>query len=424
MGTPDKPLPARVSSVDAYRGLVMFLMMAEVLRLGRMAANFPDSPVWQFLGHHQSHVEWAGCSLHDLIQPSFSFLVGVALPFSLASRLARGQGKALLTLHAVWRALVLVFLGVFLRSVGKPRTNFTFEDTLSQIGLGYVPLFLLGLVWPRRRWVVWLALVVILVGYWGTFALDPPPGPDFDYPAVGVPQKWHEQYDYTGFAAHWNKNSNPAWAFDTWFLNLFPRDKPFQFNGGGYATLSFIPTLGTMILGLIAGAWLKELGPRWRTVGWLVLAGAVCMALGLAADANGVCPSVKRIWTPAWTLYSGGWCFFLLAGFYAVMDVIGFQSWAFPLRVIGMNSIAAYCLAHLIEGFIVSSLKTHLGKDVFQTLAAAVGQAIHFYQPVEWPIALQTWGKTYEPLATGAMVLLVLWLILFWMYRRRIFLRI
>src|SRR5256885_10920091 len=122
-------LPARLASIDAYRGFVMFLMMAEVLHLAKVAANVPDSPVWQFPAFHQTHVEWAGCSLHDLIQPSFSFLVGVALPFSLASRLARGQGAGLMTLHAVWRALVLVALGIFLRSVGKGQTNFTFEDT-------------------------------------------------------------------------------------------------------------------------------------------------------------------------------------------------------------------------------------------------------------------------------------------------------
>ena len=244
MGTPASPPPDRVASVDAYRGFVMFLMMAEVLHFAtvnrelhreNVKAGLPDSPVWQYLAHHQTHVEWAGCSLHDLIQPSFSFLVGVALPFSLASRLARGQGVVRLTLHAVWRAVVLVALGIFLRSVGRPRTNFTFEDTLTQIGLGYVPLFLLGLAWPRRRWLVWVALVVILVGYWGAFALDPPPGPDFDYAAAGVKPDWHQKYDYTGFAAHWNKNANFAWQFDTWFLNLFPRDKPFVFNGGGYA---------------------------------------------------------------------------------------------------------------------------------------------------------------------------------------------
>src|SRR5216110_1789172 len=81
----------RLASLDAYRGFVMFLMMAEVLHLCRVAAALPESGFWKFLCHHQSHVEWIGCSLHDLIQPSFSFLVGVALPFSMASRAARGQ---------------------------------------------------------------------------------------------------------------------------------------------------------------------------------------------------------------------------------------------------------------------------------------------------------------------------------------------
>ena len=85
--------PARLVSLDAYRGLVMFLMMAEVLSFASVAKARPDSALWQFLAHHQTHVEWIGCSLHDLIQPSFSFLVGVALPFSLASRAARGQSR-------------------------------------------------------------------------------------------------------------------------------------------------------------------------------------------------------------------------------------------------------------------------------------------------------------------------------------------
>src|SRR5262245_66042761 len=92
--------PPRIASIDAYRGLVMFLMMAEVLHLGRMARTFPDSPVWKFLGYHQSHVEWTGCSLHDLIQPSFSFLVGAALPFSLASRIVCGQCVVWMTVSA------------------------------------------------------------------------------------------------------------------------------------------------------------------------------------------------------------------------------------------------------------------------------------------------------------------------------------
>src|SRR3954452_10817401 len=178
-------LPKRVVSLDAYRGLVMFLMMAELLQLPWLARHFPGSAFWQLVGFHTQHVEWTGCSLHDLIQPSFSFLVGVALPFSVASRLARGQSFPRMFGHALWRSLLLVALGVFLRSVGRPQTNFTFEDTLTQIGLGYPFLFLLG--FASRR-VQGAALVLILVGYWAAFALFPLPGPDFDYPAVGVPK--------------------------------------------------------------------------------------------------------------------------------------------------------------------------------------------------------------------------------------------
>lgn len=384
----------RIASIDAYRGFVMFLMMAEVLHLGRMAKAFPDSEFWQFLGFHQSHVPWRGCSLHDLIQPSFSFLVGVALPFSIASRRARGESMWRSTFHAAWRAVVLIVLGIFLRSVGAPRTNFTFEDTLTQIGLGYFFLFLLGHVRPLMQW---LALAVILVGYWAAFAVYPPPGPEFDWKAVGVPANWQH---LDGLAVHWDKNSNLAWAFDQWFLNLFPRGKPFTHNGGGYATLSFIPTLGTMILGLIAGGWLRGGAKPWAKVGLFVGVGLVLLGAGWGLDQAGVCPSVKRIWTPAWTLFSGGWCFLLLAGFSALLDTGLPGGWAFPLKVIGANSIAAYVGSHLIEGFVVGSFKTHLGADVFARAGA------------------------YEPVVTGAVLLAVYWLILFWMYRRRVFVRI
>ncbi|HEY3965419.1 MAG TPA: DUF5009 domain-containing protein, partial [Planctomycetaceae bacterium] len=221
MQQPPQPvLPNRLSSLDAFRGLVMFLMMAEVLHIAQVAKSFPDSPVWQTLAFHTSHVEWAGCSLHDLIQPSFSFLVGAALPFSIVSRRQKGQSFGRMLFHAVWRAVLLVALGVFLRSTNTAQTRFTFEDTLSQIGLGYVFLFLLGFA---RPWGQWLALVAILVGFWVAFWLYPAPGPDFNYEAVGVTQKFLTSHPpYTDLAAHWNKNSNLAFAFDDWFLRKIP----------------------------------------------------------------------------------------------------------------------------------------------------------------------------------------------------------
>jgi predicted acyltransferase len=250
-------------------------------------------------------VQWAGCSLHDLIQPSFSFLVGVALPYSIASRMAKGGTFGRMLVHAIWRSVLLTFLGIFLRSIHSPITNYTFEDTLSQIGMGYTFLFLLGFCKPRWQWT---ALGLILFGYWLAWALYPAPGPGFNYAAVDVPQNW--VHNFTGFASHWNKNSNLGTAFDQWFLNLLPRVKPWVDNDGGYLTLSFIPTLGTMILGLIAGRWLRESAPV-IPMKKLLIAGLIGIAAGLLLHFTGICPVVKRIWTPAWTLFSGGACFLL-----------------------------------------------------------------------------------------------------------------
>jgi len=388
-----KPLH-RLPSIDAYRGLVMFLMMAEVLAIGAMVRALPGSGFWKFLHWQQSHVEWVGCVLHDMIQPSFSFLVGVALPFSIASRMAKGQSLGKMFGHTLWRSILLIALGVFLRSMDRKMTYYTFEDTLSQIGLGYTFLFLIGL---RSMRVQWAALALVLIGYCAAFALYPLPDATFDWKAVGVPADWNH---LQGFAAHWDKNSNAAWAFDRWFLNLFPRERPFTHNGGGYATLSFIPTLGTMILGLIAGDWLKaNLSHRDRLIRFII-AGLAGIALGLALHLAGVCPIVKRIWTPSWTLYSGGWCFLFLAAFYALIEMKKLHGWFFPLTVIGMNSIAAYCIAHLFEHFLKSTLDIHLGPGFFK-----------MFEP-------------YSPFLHGALVLFLMWLMLFWMYRRKIFLKI
>jgi len=372
-------------AVDAYRGFVMILMMAEVLRLAAVARSFPGNWFWQILAYNQSHVEWAGCSLHDLIQPSFSFLVGVALPYSIASRLRKGMSFRQMLPHTIWRSFLLIALGIFLRSIHSSQTYFTFEDTLTQIGLGYTFLFLLGFRSPRWQWG---AFAAILFGYWLAWALYP----------VGTPPNW--SHNFSGFAAHWNKNANLGTAFDQWFLNLFPRQSPFVANEGGYLTLSFIPTLATMILGLIAGRWLRAFAPSipFRR---LIMAGVGGIALSLILHFVGICPIVKRIWTPSWTLFSGGACFLLLAAFSWIIAAKGYRRWAFPLVVVGMNSIAAYLIAHLCEDFITSSYRIHLGDAPFRVF-----------------------GPALQPLLLGAAVLATCWLMLFWMYRRKIFLRI
>ncbi len=155
-----------------------------------------------------------------------------------------------------------------------------------------------------------------------------------------------------------------------------------------------------MILGLIAGTWLRSERRPWEKVRHFAALGLALLGSGLLLDAAGICPSVKRIWTPAWVLFSGGWCFLLLAGFAAILDTGLKGRWAYPLVVIGANSIAAYVAAHLFKSFILDSFKTHLGQNVFSQ------------------------AGPYEPPVSGAAVLGVFWLGLWWMYRRKVFVKI
>lgn len=387
--------PGRLVSIDAYRGFVMLLMASEGLGISHVAEQLANSGFWQFLKFQTDHVEWTGCALWDLIQPSFSFLVGVALIYSFASRKAKGQTYGQMLGHAIYRSVALILLGVFLRSDHRPQTYWTFEDTLTQIGLGYTFLFLLA---DKKPKVQMTACAVLLIGYWLAFALHPLPPAGFDYSSVGVKPDFPH---LTGFAAHWDKNTNFAAHFDQWFLNLFPREKPFVYNGGGYLTLSFIPTLATMILGLLAGGVLRRDTPATEKAKTFLIASVCGLVLGFALDKLGICPVVKRIWTPSWTLYSGGWCFLLLAAFYYVVDVRERKRWAFPLVVVGMNSIAMYVMAHYLAPIVERSLKTNLGENFFDRV-----------------------GGVYGPILEQSAVLFFLWLACWWMYRRKLFLKI
>ena len=374
----------------------MLLMMGEILKFGHVAEAFPDSRFWAFMDFQQSHVPWVGCSLHDLIQPSFSFLVGVALPYSIAGRAGKSQSRGVMWAHTLRRSLILILLGIFLRSMHREQTNFTFEDTLTQIGLGYPILFALGFQSERIQW---SSLLVILLTYGIFFALYPLPGQYFDWSETGITSDW--EHHLKGFAAHWNKNTNAAWAFDRWFMNLLPREKPFRFNSGGYSTLSFIPTLGTMILGLVAGQWMKSGLSGGLLIKRLVITSAILFAIALSLDFLGINPIVKRIWTPAWTLFSGAWCFLLLAAFYFVVDVKQNRSWFTILIVIGTNSIAAYIIADTLSGFIDHSFRIHLGAN-YDTFA----------------------GEGYRTLISGTLILLVEFWILYSMYKKKIFIKI
>jgi predicted acyltransferase len=381
--------PERLTSLDAYRGFIMLVMASAGFGFPAVAKQFAGDPAWQFLGYQFDHVAWVGCSFWDLIQPSFMFMVGVAMPYSFASRQAKCHGPWRNRGHVLWRSLVLIALAIFLSSNGGSETRFVFTNVLAQIGLGYAFVYLfLG----RGVKIQLAAIAVILAAYWLLFALYPLPGSDFDYAAVNASK---EHFD--GFFAHWNKNANVAAEFDKWFLNLFPRKEQFAYEPGGYQTLNFIPSMATMLFGLMAGELLRSHRPTRTKLRWLLAGGAICLILGFLLNLT-VCPSIKRIWSPSWAILSTGWTFYLLAAFYWIIDLEGHKRWAFPLVVVGMNSIAMYCMSQLMKPWVRDTLDTHFGKDIFRGI--------------------------YGPIWQSLGVLFTLWLFCLWLYRRKIFIRI
>lgn len=435
--------PARLTSLDAYRGFIMLVLAGAgfgIAKVARQAIEQGDEnlSLWRGLEYHFSHPDWIsqtavpqslgqinlnafGCSAWDLIQPSFMFMVGVAMVFSYAKRTARGDSRLQTVTHVAVRSLVLVLLGVFLSSQWSSQTSWVFFNVLCQIGLGYGFVYLLL---GRKPPVQLAAAVVILVGYWAAFFFYPAPGPDFDYAsrgigaepaAVGGPAPIADEWTMPEGFEPWTKNVNLASDVDRWLLNQFPRSEPFEFNRGGYTTLNFIPSLFTMLLGVMAGQLLRGERRPITKFALLVLAGLLCMLLGAAAGAT-VCPVVKRIWTPSWALLSGAYVLWMLAIFYLVIDVIGFKRWSLPLVVVGMNSIAVYVMAQSMKGWVTKMLSIHFGQDLIPASLKdflLMGTGVNFGQ-----------DGPYAPVVHAVIVLLVFWLICVWLYRQKVFIRV
>lgn len=384
-----KTAAQRLLSLDAFRGCIMLLMVSGGFGIPQLADKMPGT-MWETLKPQFVHTEWAGFSLWDMIQPAFMFMVGVAMPFSYAKRLERGEGTFRLFEHALFRSIVLVLLGVLLSSNSDKGTHWIFTNVLSQIGLGYLVLFLL---WRLGSTVQLLALIGIVVGYGAWFAYTEVPASALDISASKIASK-----DLlTGFFAHWNPHLNPAGLFDNWFLRLFPHDPAQVLNAQGYQTLNFVPALATMLLGLMTGRLLRSDRDHNGKLGVMILVGGLLVGLGVIANEN-VCPIVKKLWTPSWVLFSGGIVMWMLAAFYCAIEMIGVRALAMPFAVVGMNSIFAYVMSQLARSWIKDALAKHLGSDMF--------------------------GGAFGPMVQQCSVLLVIWMLCWWLYRQRAFLRI
>jgi heparan-alpha-glucosaminide N-acetyltransferase len=442
----------RLTSLDVFRGLVMLLLIPDVyggLSFYAMAARDPHNPLWSFLAQQFTHAQWSGCTIWDLVMPSFVFIIGVSIPHSHAARKRGGDPDAWILAHAVFRALALLVLGIelsmaiktvtdvlwpfLLLALGLPipmliakllhaseaRSRYTIEtvwwasilcasglriylqfhqlrgfalhDILTQVGLAYVFAFM---TIRYRATVQGLIAFGILLAYWLAFLIYPLPGPGFDLASVGVSPG---DEVFTGYFAHWNKNTNLAAAFDTWFLNLFPNQEPYLFNAHGYQTLNFIPTTVTMMVGVIAGEYLRSDRPRERIRDGLLGAGGFALVGGLLLGWV-VCPIVKSIWTPSWTIFSAGFALIVLGFQYHTIDVRGGRSWTFPFIVVGRNPLLLYTLALHYRWWIVGAWRRAFGPLLFEGY----------------------WGPIMECVACGFS----LWLLACVLYRLNLFIRI
>lgn len=355
------PTPARLVSLDAYRGLIMLTLLC-----GGIFHSLAGHPLWGWLARHNEHVEWEGVVYWDLIQPAFMFMVGVAMPFAFAARTARGDTWGAQALHAVRRAAMLVVIGWLLDHVGAERIQIGFIRVLQQIAFGYLVAFLV-----LGRSLLTQALVVgsILVGYQVLWMANPWNGPGGPW-ALG--------------------NENIGSAFDFWMLG--------RYYSGYYVGMNAIPSSATIILGVMAGQRISTSRDARRTTLTLLLAGAAGIAVGMAVSPW--FPIIKRIWTPSFTIYSAGWTTLMLAAFYWAVEVKGWRRWTFPLVVVGMNSIAAYVIGNAFGGWFRSATRAW----------------IDLFAPVLGPVWL--------PVLQRALFALTAWAVLLWLYRRRVFFKV
>ncbi|MBI5395147.1 MAG: DUF5009 domain-containing protein [Verrucomicrobia bacterium] len=367
------PSAGRVMSIDALRGFDMFWIIGgKYLFLCLVAALNAPQPVPAWLKTTMEHSRWNGFTFWDLIMPLFLFIVGAAMPFSFSKHLALGEPKRAIYRRMAWRVVVLWVLGMMVQGnllaldLSKLKV---FSNVLQCIACGYVVAGVVLLHVPRRfhPWIT----AALLLGYWLAMVFIPVPGL-----GAGVLE------DDRNLAAH----------IDRLVLG--------RFNAGHHTWILSTMSFSAMVmLGMHAGQLLQSRQPERRKLLWLLAAGGAGLALGWIWSFW--FPINKPMSTSSMVLWASGWCFLLLALFYGVIDVLRWRAWAFPLVVIGANALFAYMVSHLFMEQI-----TGMGRVLFG------GMARHM-EPFGWkPFTI-----------TGGSVLLI-WLMLLFLYRRKIFWRV
>lgn len=357
----------RLMCVDALRGFDMLWIIggAEVLVAFGKASGIG---FLSNLGIHFDHI-WGQFHFYDLIMPLFLFIVGVVMPISFRSRLSRGNTKRQLYRHIIKRVIVLYILGLLasghLLTFDVSKIHL-WTDTLHAIAAGYLVSSILILETNRKSQIIITALLLIL--YWLVMAFIPVPGHGA---GIYEPELNLSIYIDNLILGHWQEGA--GWTY----------------------ILTNLTFVCSVMLGVFAGQILQSGHMPMKKAAFLAIIGVCCIISG---KVWGIWfPIIHHLWTSSLVLFAGGISFLLLAFFYLVIDVWGFKKWAFPFVVIGMNAISVYVATHLFDFRLIG--------NVF------VGGLLRF---------LGNWSDFVEASASLA----VIWLILYWMYRQKVFIKI
>ncbi|MBS3772192.1 MAG: DUF5009 domain-containing protein [Bacteroidales bacterium] len=299
----------RLTSLDFFRGFTMLLLVNAGF-LHYFAGSEFDGTVAQEIFKQFSHPEWEGLRFWDLVQPFFMFIVGVAIPFSVSKRLAKGQSWNKLKGHAAQRSVILILLGVALYTTGQDHFTLYFQNVLAQIGVTYIIAFVLIHKRPSWQILISVGLVVLTEVLYRTFPLE-------------------------GFNQPFVKDQN----FGTFFDQLISDG-----SRGGWVSFNAIPTAAHTIWGVLCGKLLLAGQSDRQKLKTLILAGLITLAVGYSLTT--VSPVIKRIATGSFVFISGGYTILALALTYWIIDMKGYKNWAMFGVIVGMNPLFIYLFNH------------------------------------------------------------------------------
>lgn len=364
-----KPLPSdRLSSLDAFRGFTI---------IGMLFVNNPGHP--HAYPRQMFHAGWGEVvTFCDMIFPWFLFIVGVALPFSVAAFRRRNPdaGLGTVAMRAGKRAAILIFLGIIIISTVQKRLEIRM-DVLQLIGTSF---FVAALLYEAPKRVRMAAAAGLLIFHWILLRFVPIPGGD-------------------GWA--FEANNNIIW----WINNQL---RPYHLAG----ILSTVPCAALILIGTWFGDALRASGPneRMKMVKTMIIGGVVLCVAGYLWSYT--LPMNKLVWTPPYMLWAAGLGSLLLAVFYFLMDIKGWKAWAFPCMVYGMNAIAAYFISIIVRLNTVQAwYTTYEGEQI--TLWRRM---LIFWSD----LAGETLGSWLFTTAYVTFWFFVMW----WMYRKKIFWRV